>query len=35
MSQKKEEDFELNLTGEEGDSDETKSSWFKRIKRCA
>jgi acetyl-CoA carboxylase carboxyl transferase subunit beta len=33
MSQKKEEDFELNLTGEEGDSDETKSSWFKRIKK--
>jgi acetyl-CoA carboxylase carboxyl transferase subunit beta len=32
MSQKKDEDFELNLTGEEGDSDETKSSWFKRIK---
>jgi acetyl-CoA carboxylase carboxyl transferase subunit beta len=33
MSQKKDEDFELNLTGEEGDSDETKSSWFKRIKK--
>ena len=33
MSQKKEEDFELNLTGEEGDSDETKTSWFKRIKK--
>jgi acetyl-CoA carboxylase carboxyl transferase subunit beta len=33
MSQKKEEDFELNLTGEEGDSEETKSSWFKRIKK--
>jgi acetyl-CoA carboxylase carboxyl transferase subunit beta len=33
MSQKKEEDFELNLTGEEGDSEETKSGWFKRIKK--
>jgi acetyl-CoA carboxylase carboxyl transferase subunit beta len=33
MSQKQEEDFELNLTGEEGDSEETKSSWFKRIKK--
>lgn len=33
MSQKKDEDFELNLTGEEGDSEETKSSWFKRIKK--
>jgi acetyl-CoA carboxylase carboxyl transferase subunit beta len=33
MSQKNEEDFELNLTGEEGSSEETKSSWFKRIKK--
>ncbi|MGC4103342.1 acetyl-CoA carboxylase, carboxyltransferase subunit beta [Ferruginibacter sp.] len=33
MSQQKEEDFELNLTGEEGESEETKSSWFKRIKK--
>lgn len=33
MSQKNEEDFELNLTGEEGDSEETKSGWFKRIKK--
>jgi acetyl-CoA carboxylase carboxyl transferase subunit beta len=33
MSQKNEEDFELNLTGEEGDSEETKSNWFKRIKK--
>jgi acetyl-CoA carboxylase carboxyl transferase subunit beta len=27
------EDFETNLTGEEGKSDETRSSWFKRIKK--
>jgi len=33
MSQKKEEDFDANLAGEEGESDETKSSWFKRIKK--
>lgn len=33
MSQKKEEDFDANLTGEDGNSDETKSSWFKRIKK--
>ncbi len=33
MSQKNDEDFELNLTGEEGSSDETKSNWFKRIKK--
>lgn len=30
---KKEEDFELNLTGEDGNTDESKSSWFKRIKK--
>lgn len=29
----KEEDFEANLTGEDGTSEETKSSWFKRIKK--
>jgi acetyl-CoA carboxylase carboxyl transferase subunit beta len=33
MSQKKEEDFEANLTGEDGTSEETKASWFKRIKK--
>lgn len=33
MSQKKEEDFDANLTGEDGNSEETKSSWFKRIKK--
>jgi acetyl-CoA carboxylase carboxyl transferase subunit beta len=33
MSQKKEEDFDENLTGEDGSSDETKASWFKRIKK--
>lgn len=27
------EDFDANLAGEEGKSDETKSSWFKRIKK--
>lgn len=30
---KQEEDFEANLAGEEGHSEETKSSWFKRIKK--
>jgi acetyl-CoA carboxylase, carboxyl transferase, beta subunit len=30
---KHEEDFEANLAGEEGQSEETKSSWFKRIKK--
>ncbi len=30
---KQEEDFEANLAGEEGQSEETKSSWFKRIKK--
>ncbi len=29
----KEEDFDANLAGEEGESEETKSSWFKRIKK--
>ncbi|MEI7734092.1 MAG: acetyl-CoA carboxylase, carboxyltransferase subunit beta [Ferruginibacter sp.] len=33
MSQKNEEDFDANLTGEDGNSEETKSSWFKRIKK--
>ncbi len=33
MSHKKEEDFDANLAGEEGTSEETKSSWFKRIKK--
>ncbi len=28
-----EEDFDVNLTGDEGVSDETKKSWFKRIKK--
>ena len=27
------EDFDANLAGEEGKSEETKSSWFKRIKK--
>src|ERR1700693_2054153 len=30
---KREEDFEVNLSGEEGTTEETKSSWFKRIKK--
>lgn len=30
---RQEEDFEANLAGEEGKSDETRSSWFKRIKK--
>jgi acetyl-CoA carboxylase carboxyl transferase subunit beta len=30
---KKEEDFDLNLSGEDGESEETKSSWFRRIKK--
>ena len=30
---KKEEDFEANLTGEDGNPGEMKSSWFKRIKK--
>jgi acetyl-CoA carboxylase carboxyl transferase subunit beta len=33
MSQKNEEDFDANLAGEDGTSEETKSSWFKRIKK--
>jgi acetyl-CoA carboxylase carboxyl transferase subunit beta len=30
---KNEEDFDANLAGEEGDSEETKRSWFRRIKK--
>lgn len=30
---KQEEDFEANLAGEEGKTEETRSSWFKRIKK--
>jgi acetyl-CoA carboxylase carboxyl transferase subunit beta len=30
---KHEEDFDANLAGEEGQSEETKTSWFKRIKK--
>lgn len=30
---RKDEDFEANLAGEEGNSEETKASWFKRIKK--
>jgi len=29
----REEDFDANLAGEEGQSEETKQSWFKRIKK--
>jgi acetyl-CoA carboxylase carboxyl transferase subunit beta len=29
----KEEDFDANLAGEDGETEETKSSWFKRIKK--
>src|SRR3982750_1311300 len=29
----REEDFEANLSGEEGNTEETKTSWFKRIKK--
>ncbi len=30
---KRDEDFEANLSGEEGTTEETKTSWFKRIKK--
>lgn len=30
---RKDEDFEANLAGEEGNTEETKTSWFKRIKK--
>ena len=30
---KQEDDFEANLAGDEGQSEESKSSWFKRIKK--
>ena len=29
----KEEDFDANLAGEDGVTEETKRSWFKRIKK--
>ena len=31
-SMKYEEDFDANLAGEEGKGEESKTSWFKRIK---
>ena len=30
---RKEEDFDVNLSGEDGESEETKRTWFKRIKK--
>ena len=30
---KQEEDFDVNLTGEDGNTAETKASWFKRMKK--
>ena len=30
---KHDEDFEANLAGEDGQSEESKTSWFKRIKK--
>jgi acetyl-CoA carboxylase carboxyl transferase subunit beta len=33
MKMKQEEDFDANLAGEEGQSEESKTSWFKRIKK--
>ncbi len=33
MSQKKEDDFEANLAGEEGATGEVRTSWFKRMKK--
>ena len=30
---KQEEDFDANLAGEEGDTEETKRRWFRRIKK--
>src|SRR3954470_8579509 len=30
---KEEEDFEVNLTGEDGASEEVKKNWFKRMKK--
>lgn len=30
---KKDEDFDFNLAGEEGETEETKSGWFRRIKK--
>ena len=33
MMSKQFEDFDANLAGEEGKTEETKTSWFKRIKK--
>jgi len=33
MSTRHEEDFDANLAGEEGEAEETKRSWFRRIKK--
>ncbi|HEV8079123.1 MAG TPA: acetyl-CoA carboxylase, carboxyltransferase subunit beta [Chitinophagaceae bacterium] len=33
MSTKKEEDFDANLAGEEGETEETRRRWFRRIKK--
>lgn len=33
MKQKNEEDFDANLAGEDGQAEESKTSWFKRIKK--
>lgn len=33
MAQQHEEDFDANLAGEEGHAEESKASWFKRIKK--
>ncbi|HQD10634.1 MAG TPA: acetyl-CoA carboxylase carboxyltransferase subunit beta, partial [Flavihumibacter sp.] len=33
MAQQHEEDFDANLAGEEGQTEESKASWFKRIKK--
>ena len=30
---RKEKDFDVNLSGEDGESEETKRTWFKRIKK--
>jgi len=30
---RQEEDFDANLAGDEGKSEETKTTWFKRIKK--
>lgn len=33
MNTRREEDFDANLAGEEGEAEETKRSWFRRIKK--